>query len=315
MELAQTAREFAQGEKPMKPFIIGLFIAVLFASSVHPQIRTDKEATYALVGPVRTVRTETANVLKNDGHSVEGPRILSMTIAFNEDGNRTELGLYDEKGSLARRIVSRFDGRKPIEFLNYDGAGKMWLRGVHLYDAEGRVRENATYNGDGSLRSKTTLTRNERGQVTEAAEHDAKGTLLAKTSNTFNAEGEPKIVERSSYTADGTLSRRELHDVTAKRSETFTYNKDGSLAGKSIRVNQEITEYAADGSLKKSTFITSMGRLPEELTYNPDGNTRKESQIPDQIDAHGNWIKQTKWVSDAQGTRSVKVTYRTITYY
>lgn len=298
----------------MKSFIIGLSIAVSLAS-VHPQIRTDKEATYALVGPVRTVRTETAVVVKKDGNSVEGPRILSMTIAFNEDGNRTELGLHDEKGSLVRRIVSKFDGRKLVEFLNYDGAGRMWLRGVDLYDAEGRVREKATYNGDGSLRSKTTLTRNDLGQVIEVVEHDAKGTLVQKSSNTFNAAGELKNIERSIYAADGTLSRKELQDVMAKRSETFTYNKDGSLAGKSIRVNQEITEYAADGSLKKSTTITSVGRLPEELTYIPDGNTRKESQIPDQIDHHGNWIKQTRWVSDDQGTRPVKVTYRIITYY
>ena len=58
-----------------------------------------------------------------------------------------------------------------------------------------------------------------------------------------------------------------------------------------------------------------MGRLPEESTYNPDGTIRKESQIPDEVDAHGNWLKQTKWVSDSLGTRPVKVTYRVITYY
>jgi hypothetical protein len=299
----------------MKAFMIGLLIAVIFSSSVHAQHSNDKEATYALVGPVRTVRTETANMLQKDGHYVEGPRVLNMTVSLNEDGNRTELGLYDEKGELVRRIVSKFEGRKLVEFVNYDGAGNMWLRGVELYDAERRVREKATYNGDGSQRSKTTLTRNERGQLIEMTEYDAKGTLLEKSSNTYNAVGEPKSVERSSYTADGLLSRRELYNFTEKLSERFTYNKDGSLAGKSIRVNQQITDYAPDGTLKKSTFITNVGRLPEELTYNPDGNTRKESQIPDEIDAHGNWVKQTGWVSDAQGTKPVKVTYRTITYY
>jgi hypothetical protein len=299
----------------LKSIIVALLISVIFTFPAHAQDKTTRERTYALVGPVRTVRTETANVLKKDGHYVEGPRILNMTISFNEDGNRPELCLYDERGSLSRRIVMRFEGKKQVEFLNYDGAGTMWLRGVDHYDAEGRAIGHATYNGDGSLHSKTTLTRNDRGQVTEVAQYDAKGTLLEKSSNTFNAVGELKSVERSSYRADGSLSRREAHNLTEKRSETITYNRDGSVAGKSIRVNQEITEYTPDGSLKKSTFITSMGRLPEELTYNPDGNTRKESQIPDEIDAHGNWIKQTKWVSDAQGAGPVKVTYRTITYY
>lgn len=139
--------------------------------------------------------------------------------------------------------------------------------------------------------------------------------MLDKFSNTFSAAGELKFVERNYYRADGSLRLRELHNLTEKRSETVSYNADGSLAGKSIRVNQEITEYASDDSLKKSTFLSSTGRPPEEVTYNPDGTTRKESQIPDQVDAHGNWIKQTKWVSDSQGTRSVKVTYRVITYY
>ena len=220
-----------------KSFIVGLLIALVFTSSVHPQNRTDKEATYALVGAVRTVRTETANVLKKDGHYVEEPRILSMIISLNEDGNRTELGLYDEKGSLVRRIVSKFEGSKQVEFLNYDGAGRMWLRGVDHYDSEGRSKEQAIYNGDGSLRSKTTFTRNDLGQLMQRAEYDAKGTLLDKFTNTFNAAGELKMVERSSHRADGSLSSRELHNLTEKRSETVSYNPDGSLAGRSIRVN------------------------------------------------------------------------------
>jgi hypothetical protein len=206
-------------------------------------------------------------------------------------------------------------GANRFEFLNYDGAGNMWLRGVDHYDSEGRSNEQATYNGDGSLRSKTTFTHNDLGQLIERAEYDARGTLLDKFSNTFNAAGELKTVERSSYRADGSLSLRESTNLAEKRVESVTYNPDGSLAGKSIRVNQQITEYAADGSLKKSTSITSMGRLPEESTYNSDGTVTKESQKPDEIDAHGNWIKQTKWVSDSQGTRPVKVTYRVITYY
>jgi len=53
----------------MKSFMLGLLTVVIVATSVHPQNRTDKEATYALVGPVRTVRTETASVLKDDGRT------------------------------------------------------------------------------------------------------------------------------------------------------------------------------------------------------------------------------------------------------
>ena len=39
----------------------------------------------------------------------------------------------------------------------------------------------------------------------------------------------------------------------------------------------------------------------------------RESQIADEVDTYGNWIKQTKWITDAHGRRPVKVTYRKIT--
>ncbi len=291
-----------------------VFIALISVFAVHAQTRTMREATYALVGPVRTVRTEAATFVLKDGHYVEGPRVLQMTISFNEDGNRTDLSLYDDKGALSRRIEMRFEGRRLIEFLNYDGAGRMWLRGTSLYDEEGQIKEKATYNGDGSLRSKTAFTRNKQGQVIELAEQSAKGTLMEKINNTFNA-GDLKTSERSLFRADGSLQSTEVQDIAKKRVEMVTYNPDGSVATKSIRVNQEIAEYAEDGSLQKTTTISSQGRLPDEVTLSKDGSTRRESQVPDLIDSQGNWIKQTKWLTDSNGTRPVKVTYRAITYY
>ena len=194
----------------MKSLIIALLIAVTFTFPVQAQNKSTREATYALIGPVRTVRTETANMFKKDGHYVEGPRILNMTVSFDEDGRRPELCLYDEKGSLSRRIVMRFEEGKEVEFLNYDGAGKMWLRGVDRYDAEGRSNEQATYNGDGSLRTKTTFTHNDLGQLIERAEYDARGNLLDKFSYAFNPAGELKTVERISYRADGSVEPQRI---------------------------------------------------------------------------------------------------------
>jgi hypothetical protein len=48
------------------------------------------------------------------------------------------------------KIEMKFEGRRLIEFLNYDGKGIPWLRGT-LYDEEGKIKENATYHSDGSL--------------------------------------------------------------------------------------------------------------------------------------------------------------------
>jgi hypothetical protein len=298
----------------MRILTLAFFITLTPAFTVHAQTRTMREATYALVGPVRTVRTEAATFVLKDGHYVEGPRLLQMTIEFNEDGNRTDLGLYDDKGVLGRRIEMRFEGRRLIEFLNYDGKGRMWLRGTTLYYEEGQIKEKATYYGDGSLRSKTVFTRDKEGQVIEWAEYSAKGTLMEKISNTFNA-GDLKTSDRSLYRADGSLQSTEARDIANKRVDTVTHNPDGSVASKSIRVDQEIAQYAKDGSLQKTTTISSQGRLLAEVILNEEGSTRREAQIPDQIDAYGNWIKHTKWLTDSNGTKPVKVTYRTITYY
>ncbi len=110
--------------------LLFFFITLACAPWVQAQPGTMREATYALRGPVRTFRTETATFVLKDGHYVEGPRVLQMTADFNTDGNRTDLNIYDDKGVLSRRIEMRFEGRRFIEFLNYDGVGNMWLRGI-----------------------------------------------------------------------------------------------------------------------------------------------------------------------------------------
>jgi hypothetical protein len=84
---------------------------------------------------------------------------------------------------------------------------------------------------------------------------------------------------------------------------------------KSLRIGQEIAYYNADGSLQKFTTISNPDRLTDELTMNQKEPTKRESQIPDQLDSQGNWTRQTKWFTDANGTRPLTTTYRAITYY
>ena len=134
----------------------------------HAQERSDADATYALKGPVRTFKVETATFVSKDGDYVEGPRVVQMEASFNQDGNRTDLRMYNDKGVLSRRIVMKFDGRRMTEAINYDGAGKMWLRTVNVYDDKRLLTEELTYNGNGSLRSKKTFKRDELDQLSGA---------------------------------------------------------------------------------------------------------------------------------------------------
>ena len=282
--------------------------------TAHAQERSDADATYALKGSVRAFRVELATFVSKDGNYVEGPRVVQMEASFNEDGNRTDLKMYNDKGVLVRRIVMKFDGRKMIEAINYDGAGKMWLRTADVYDDKGRLKEETTYNGDDSLRSKKTYQRDELGQAVEVSEYNAQGVLIDHFKNSFDG---PILLttERKVYRENGSLASTTFYEAEKKRSESTTYQPDGSVANKTVRTAQQVEQYGPDGSLQKTATISTEHRLVDEVVLNTDGSRKKESNAPDQLDAHGNWTKLTRWQTDSQGTRPLTVSYRTLTYY
>src|SRR5919205_2334106 len=187
----------------MKLLKVALLVALISLVG-HAQERSDADATYALKGPVRAFKVEVATFVPKDGGYVEGPRVAQMEATFNQDGNRTDLLMYNDKGVLVRRIVMKFDGRKMTEAMNYDGAGNMWLRMVNVYDNQGLLKEELTYNGDETLRSKKTYKRDELGQATETSEYNAKGVLLDQFKNTFDG---PLLLttERKVYRDNGSL--------------------------------------------------------------------------------------------------------------
>ena len=297
----------------MKTLKVVMLVALMCLVG-HAQERSDADATYALKGPVRTFRVEVATFVSKDGDYVEGPRVLQMEASFNQDGNRTDLRIYDEKGVLTRRITMKFNGRKMTEAMNYDGAGNMWLRIVNVYDDKSLLKEVLTYNGDGSLRSKKTYKRDVLGQATEVSEYNARGVLLDQFKNTFDG---PVLLttERKVYRENGSLASTSFYEAEKRRSEATTYQPDGSIANKTVRTAQQVEQYGPDGSLQKTATISVEHRLVDEVVLNKDGSRKKDSNAPDQIDAHGNWTKLTRWETDSQGTRPLTVAYRTLTYY
>lgn len=297
----------------MKRLKVLVLVALVFMVG-HAQERSDADATYALKGPVRSFRVEVATVVLKDRDYVEGPRVPQMEASFNEDGNRTDLRIYDDKGVLTRRIVMKFDGRRMTEAINYDGAGNMWLRTVNVYDDQKLLKEELTYNGDGSLRSRKTFKRDELGHATETKEYNAHGVLVDQFKNDFDG---PLLLttERKVYREDGSLASTSLSEPEKRRSETITYQPDGSVANKTIRTGQQLEQYGPDGSLQKTATISVPDRLLDEVVLSKDGSRKRESNAPDRLDAYGNWTKLTRWQTDSQGTRPLSVAYRTLTYY
>jgi hypothetical protein len=299
--------------KTLKTLMLVALVLTLAASvTLAQESRSMADATYALKGPVRSFRIEVATFVLKDGNYVEGPRVVQSEASFNTDGNRTDYYIYN-KGVLGRRIEMKFNGRRMTECINYDGSGNVWLRTVTAYDDDGRIKENVNYNGDGSVRSKETFKRNAKGQLVESTEYSAAGVLLEQF--TYKYEG-PKVQtwERKIFGQDGVLQFLEVY-IAPNRKEMTDYRPDGSIAAKSVRVGQEIAYYNADGSLQKFTTISDQGRLTDELNLKQKDAPSRESQIPDDVDTHGNWTKQTKWHTDANGTKAMVVTYRALTYY
>ena len=297
----------------MKTLKVAVLVA-LMCIATHAQERSMADATYAIKGPVRSFRVEVATFVPKDGDYVEGPRVVQMEASFNLDGNRTDLHMYNDQGVLVRRIVMKFDGRKMTEAMNYDGAGKMWLRIVDVYDEKSRLKEELTYNGDGSLRSKKTYKRDELGQAYEVSEYNARGVLVDQFKNTFDG---PILLttERKVYREDGSLASVNFYESEKRRGETITYQPDGSVANKTVRTAQQVEQYGSDGALQKTGTISVEHRLLDQVVLNKHGSRTKESNAPDGLDAYGNWTKLTKLQTDSQGTRPLSVAYRTLTYY
>ncbi len=281
--------------------------------SPQPQRRTMADATHALKGPVKFFRSEASTFVLKDGEYVEGPKELREEAWFNRDGNRTDYHIYNN-GLLVRRIVMKYEGRKMLECINYDGHGNAWLRIVNTFDEQGRMKEQNTYNGDGSLRSTKTVKLNSRGQVIQVTETSARGLILEQIYNKY--EGQDLYTsERKVYNpTNGTLTHEALYVAPNKRTE-INYKPDGSVASKSVRVGQEMAHYGPDGSLRKATVIAPEDRLLDEMMFKQDGPTTRNTELPDVIDQHGNWTRQTKWFADPSGTRPLRITYRALTYY
>ena len=297
----------------MKALKVGVLIVLTFIVA-HAQNRSDAQATYALKGPVRTFRIETATFTLKDGSYVEGSRVPLMEATFNEDGNRTDFRMYDRNGVFVRRIVMKFDGPRMTECINYDGAGNMWLRTVQDYDDAGKIKEERNYNGDGSLRSTQSFKRNERGMLIESIEQRPDGGLVEQMNYRYDG---PKLLghERKLFYPNGSLQSVAIYTAATKQVATTIYKQDGSVANKILRDNWDFATYGADGSLQKVAAVSSEHRLADEVTLNNGEATTRVSERPDQLDEHGNWTKQTKWQTDSTGTRPLKVTYRALTYY
>jgi len=150
--------------------------------------------------------------------------------------------------------------------------------------------------------------------VIESTQYGANGVVLNKSTNTYTSSGGLNIVEREIRYPNGALQSKEFHDIPNLHVEIILYKPKGTVLSRSVRDGDLIRDYSEDRSLNRSTSISDLS-FPRNSAAVDSNSTPQIGQSTDQIDSQGNWTKRTDWVTLPNGTKLVKVTYRTITYY
>jgi len=251
-----------------------------------------------LFGPVHTVRDERVTFTKEDGKSVEGPRVLVATMVFNEDGSKWEQGVYRPDGEVVFLYkVETFgpDGRN-TERKIFNGKGALEGRIVTLYDDQKRLSEMISYRDDGSISSKITYHWSGEKRESENVSYDRQGAIISQLKDTDD------------------FKARQFQSVLATQREViqsrggFTINPDGS---------QELREERSNGeSIREVTRSAGPGTM-DRVIYNPDGTINRTERLISEFDQYRNWIKITHQTAtgDSKDFETVDINYRTLTYY
>lgn len=152
------------------------------------------------VGPVHTVRVETATYVKRDGVLVEGPRKLSYTLSYSDDGKRREEETCAVEGRpRGRSVIIYDDAGRMVEWDVYSESGQLIAKHIRKPD-EG---EELFYNGDGSLRQRSISVPRGDG-TTEVKVYNAYGALerawVAQTGRRDGTLHRPSVVKRDGMT-------------------------------------------------------------------------------------------------------------------
>jgi hypothetical protein len=280
----------------MRKIFSALLFGFLALSIAAAQGRDDKKQ-HDLVGPVKTVEVGRLEYTLKNGKSIAGKRIPSQTIAFNENGNKTEEVSYDQSGSIINKNVYAYDkeGRlknydsysstvdktlstpqkndyklddkgNVIEYVNYQPDGTPGNRFLYKYDAKGNKLEETFYAWSGARTGKLLNTYDEAGRLLTATSYNEDDSISWKTAITYNTKGN-KIEWLQSIA--GVLRYRVTYNYDDRNrvieQETFEYNKPPNLR----------SSHAPEPGKIVYTYNDAK-RAKEVETYNEDGSLKNK---------------------------------------
>lgn len=288
-------------EVSMKNFLTLLVLTFAWVQPATAQADTDRVRA-GLIGPVRAVRAETARASDESGRSVEGERVLTQLLSFDEKGNVTGQSAFNQDGSPDRKLAWGYtydaDGRESERtFLNAEGA--LTSRSVSAYDKKGRKTETTFYNPGGPVNHVRTFAYDDRGRMIREVHLGPDGTIRNSSVYTYDADG--RLAERSQYGPDGALilRRASTYDRKGRETDWAIHRGDGGPVTSQKRSYDE------------------RGNVLESVSYANGVQVSRET-FAYEFDARGNWVRR-RVVREAvrKGTShtEIEVNYRTITYY
>lgn len=285
----------------MRTYLTLLILILSLASPSSAQIETERSHP-DFIGPVRTIRLETAAVTSVSGTPVEGSRVLVQLSSFDEMGNATGRSRFNPDGSLKWKLgwVTSYDagGRETeIVFLNADGAPTS--KSASAYDEMGRKVGMTFFNPDGSINHIQTFARDGNGKVAQEVHRNPNGTTRNTSNYTYDNRG--RLTEWSLCKPDGKLTQRNV----------FTYDDNGRETGLAV--------YRGDGAqvIGESRSYDERGNVTVLLRHG-NGVIFSRETFTYEFDARRNWIKRHIVREVLKGGNSrveMEVNYRTITYY
>jgi hypothetical protein len=284
----------------IKKLLILTSALLVLANEISAQV----PKRYEVIGPISSLREETARLTQIGNETIESPRVVVSTVTYDEYGNTTERVVNHPDGTLHWKVIwigrSMHDSHgRETERVSCNASDEVTSRTVFIYDSSGNQTKVITYNASQEITSYSTFEYDGKGQKIRADHFNADGSTRASDVFTYDSHGYPSEVTHS----EGILQHRDSYKYDDRGNETewAVFDKDGK------RIIKVALEYRDD----------SRGNPTKFLRYDSNDKVRSREVYSYEFDSRGNWIKSKTTREVFGGPASIidtEITYRTITY-
>lgn len=307
--------------------------------------KNSEAAMVGLRGPVHSVLTEAFDNRESPQAAPKG----STLVIYDPEGYLLEEYRYEADGSLRSHIKYTRKGWQVFKTETTSAIPSENRTFVQSFNSDGLVIGTETYDGSGSLISKTKNDFPSRlGGATVSTSQESNGDGAVSTTDTIDKSSDPATgLSRQTTTKDGKPYSDWLiqRDTNGKPVADALRFGDGSFNEREVKpdgatvehkywaptkthtyqitdANNRVLEVIEDspGHYAKTTFrYDEAGRQTEIANYDHSGKLLHKGIAEYQEDGNGNWIEQKEYNWDVTlGSKPPKlgsVNRRTISYY